>query len=90
MAQLVLYKPAVHNNLAAPVFVYQGAIAVLGAWVAPLLSEQVVTEMSAVGGLLILGIGINMLLEKEIKVANLLPAIFIPFIYFPIYHLIAG
>ena len=72
---------------AVPVFVYQGAIALLGTAVAPLLSDVVVTEMSAVGGLLIMAIGINMLLEKDIKVANLLPAILIPFLYYPIAQL---
>ncbi|MCI5957662.1 MAG: DUF554 domain-containing protein [Clostridiales bacterium] len=72
---------------AVPVVVYQGAIALLGGAIAPLLSDAVVTEMSAVGGLLIMGIGINMLLDKDIKVANLLPAILIPFLYFPIYQI---
>ncbi len=69
---------------ALPVLVYQGAISLLGTLIAPLLSAQVVQEMSAVGGLLILGIGVNMLLQKDIKVANLLPAIFVPFLYFPV------
>ena len=72
---------------AVPVLVYQGAIALLGSAITPLLSDAVVTEMSAVGGLLIMGIGINMLLDKDIKVANLLPAILIPFLYFPIYQI---
>ncbi|MDD3337136.1 MAG: DUF554 domain-containing protein [Eubacteriales bacterium] len=75
---------------AVPVLIYQGMIAILGTAIAPLLSDAVITEMSAVGGLLIMGIGINMLLEKDIKVANLLPAIFVPFLYFPLYQLIAG
>ncbi len=69
---------------ALPVLVYQGAISLLGNLIAPLLSQQVVLEMSAVGGLLIVGIGVNMLLQKDIKVANLLPAIFVPFVYFPL------
>ena len=69
---------------ALPVLVYQGAIALLGNVIAPLLSDVVVQEMSAVGGLLIIGIGLNMLLKSEIKVADLLPAIFIPFLYYPI------
>ena len=73
---------------AVPVLIYQGAIALLGNAVAPLLSDAVITEMSAVGGLLIMGIGVNMLLEKDIKVANLLPAIVVPFLYFPLYNLI--
>ena len=72
---------------ALPVLIYQGTIALLGTAIAPLLSDVVVTEMSAVGGLLIMGIGVNMLLDSEIKVANLLPAIIIPFIYYPIAQL---
>ena len=72
---------------AVPVLLYQGAIALLGTAIAPLLSDIVVNEMSAVGGLLIMSIGINMALDKDIKVANLLPAIFIPFLYYPIAQL---
>ena len=67
--------------------VYQGAIALLGNAIAPLLSDAVITEMSVVGGLLIMAIGINMALDKDIKVANLLPAILIPFLYYPIAQL---
>lgn len=73
---------------ALPVLVYQGAIALLGSAVAPLLSDPVVGEMSAVGGLLIVGIGLNMLLDKDIKVANLLPAILVPFLYYPLCQLL--
>ena len=72
---------------AVPVLIYQGAIALLGNAIAPLLSDVVITEMSAVGGLLIMAIGINMTLEKDIKVANLLLAILIPFLYYPIAQL---
>ncbi len=73
---------------ALPVLVYQGAIALLGSAVAPLLNDPVVGEMSAVGGLLIVGIGLNMLLDKDIKVANLLPAILVPFLYYPLCQLL--
>ena len=69
---------------ALPVLVYQGGIALLGNLVSPLLGTQVVQEMSAVGGLLIVGVGLNMLLKAEIQVADLLPAIFVPFVYYPI------
>ena len=70
--------------------IYQGAIALLGTVIAPLLSDVLVQEMSAVGGLLIVGIGVNMLLKKDIKVANLLPALLVPFVYYPLYQLIVG
>lgn len=65
------------------VFVYQGAIVLLARWVAPLLesySGDVVAEMSCVGSLLILALGLNMLGLTKIKVSNLLPAMFIPLI----------
>lgn len=69
---------------AIPVLLYQGSIALLGNLVAPLLGTLVIQEMSAVGGLLIVGVGLNMLIKSDIKVADLLPAIFIPFLYSPI------
>ena len=75
---------------AVAVLVYQGAIALLATWVAPLLTEAMIGEMSAVGGLLIVGIGLNMLYDKEhVPVGNMLPAIFMPLIYLPIVGLFA-
>lgn len=61
---------------AIPVFIYQGSITILAGLSKGYLSEAAVLEMSAVGGLLIVGIGINILGIREIKVGSLLPAIF--------------
>lgn len=72
---------------AVAVFVYQGAIALLATWIAPLLTDPIINEMSAVGGLLIIGIGLNMIYDKHISVGNLLPAIFVPMAYIPIMNL---
>ena len=66
---------------ALPVLVYQGTITLLAGFLKPLLVPVVVSQMSATGGLLIVGIGLNMIREKKIKVGNMLPAIFIPLIY---------
>lgn len=75
---------------ALAVLVYQGTIALLATWIAPVLSETMIGEMSAVGGLLIMSIGLNMLYDKEhIPVGNLLPAIFVPLVYLPIAGLFA-
>ncbi len=65
---------------AVAVLIYQGGITLLASSVAPLLTDAVITEMSAVGGILILGLGLNILdVGKErIPVGNMLPAIFIP------------
>ena len=63
---------------AAAVFVYQGAIVLLAQWVAPFLSDTVVAEMTCTGSLLIIALGPNMLGLTKIKVANYLPALFMP------------
>lgn len=61
-----------------PVFVYQGGISLMASVIAPYLSEAVMTEMTATGGILLIGVGINILELKKIKVGNMLPAIFFP------------
>jgi uncharacterized membrane protein YqgA involved in biofilm formation len=63
---------------AFPVFIYQGAITLLAAFLQPYLSAAVVLEMTAVGGILLMGVGSNILEIKKVKVGNLIPAIFIP------------
>ncbi len=75
---------------ALAVLVYQGAIALLAMWIEPLLTTTIITEMSAVGGLLIMGIGLNMVYDKHhIPVGNMLPAIFLPMAYIPLMALFA-
>lgn len=67
---------------AVAVGVYQGSITLLAIFVAPYLNDAVITQMSLIGSILIMGIGLNMLQIAKIKVGNLLPAIFIPVIYY--------
>lgn len=57
------------------VLLYQGTITLLASSLSNIIAQGMITEMSAVGGLLILGISLLMLEIKTIKVANLLPAI---------------
>jgi hypothetical protein len=64
---------------AAPVFLYQGGIALSASLVKGLLTPEVIAQISAVGGLLIVGMGFNMMgTAKKIKVADMLPAVFVP------------
>ena len=63
------------------VFLYQGTITLLASGLKGFLIESVITDMSAIGGLLIIGISFNMLGMSKIKVANFLPAMFIPPVY---------
>lgn len=62
------------------VFIYQGSISLLAGYLSIVLTDGVISNMSAVGSLLIVGLGFNMLGVTKIKVANLLPAIFLPII----------
>ncbi|MBN2618216.1 MAG: DUF554 domain-containing protein [Spirochaetales bacterium] len=68
------------------VLIYQGAITMLAIFIEPILSEDIIREISIIGGILIFSLGLNMLDIKKIKSANLLPAIIIP----PIYYLVLG
>ena len=63
------------------VLVYQGIITLAASLLQNILTTAIVNEMSAVGSLLILGLGLNMLGITKIRIANMLPAIFIPIIY---------
>lgn len=63
------------------VFLYQGFITVAASFVKPFLVEMVVNEMTAIGGLLIMGISLNILEVKRIHVGNMLPAVFMPVFY---------
>jgi len=62
---------------ALSVLVYQGAITLGAQWISVLISEAMITEMSAVGGILVVAIGLNILEMKKIRVGNLLPSILI-------------
>jgi uncharacterized protein len=64
------------------VFLYQGIITLTSSLMKPFLIPPVINQMSGVGGLLIMAIGFNLLEIKIIKVGNMLPAIFIPLIYY--------
>ncbi len=57
------------------VFIYQGVLTLLGAQLSFLLQPSILDEMSATGGLMIVGIGFYLLGIKRIKVANFLPAL---------------
>lgn len=62
--------------------VYQGGISLLAAQLSAIVTAPMMNEMTATGGVLLLGLGISNLLEiKKIRVGNFLPAlIFAPLI----------
>ena len=66
---------------ALAVLIYQGTITLSAAYLKPFLTPTVIEQMTAVGGLLILAIGFNILGFKRLRIGNMLPAIAIPLIY---------
>jgi uncharacterized membrane protein YqgA involved in biofilm formation len=74
---------------ALPLLIYQGLMSIGASLVSGWLTVAIIREMSATGGILIAIIGFNMMGIKEIKVANMIPAIFIPWIYFAVMGLLA-
>ena len=74
---------------AAAVFIYQGAIIVFAGTLEPILTIQVIREISIIGGILIFAIGLNMLEIIKVRTVNLLPAVLVPILYyfivFPLY-----
>jgi uncharacterized membrane protein YqgA involved in biofilm formation len=67
---------------AVSVFVYQGIITLAASSLQGILVGSVISNMTAAGGLMIVAIALNMLGITKIKVANLLPGIFIPILYY--------
>lgn len=72
-----------------PLGIYQGAITISAKYIEPFLNDQLISNISFIGSVLIFGIGINMLFGKKIKCGNLLPAVLIPIIYEVILNLIS-
>ena len=62
---------------AIPVGVWQGAITLLATFIAPIMTDQALGNLSMVGNILIFCVGINIIIDGRgrIKVANLMPAI---------------
>ncbi|MCB1216488.1 DUF554 domain-containing protein [bacterium] len=76
IALAATYGPGVLFSV-IPLLVYQIGLTLLAGALSPHLSEVLISQMSAVGGVLILGIGINVLELRSIRVTNFLPALFI-------------
>lgn len=60
---------------AIPVAVVQGGITLFSGVIAPLLTDTALNNLSLVGSSLIFCVGINLIWQDKLKVANMLPAI---------------
>ena len=71
------------------VTLYQGLITLCASLLSPFLTGEVIAQMSFVGSILIMGIGLNFLYQPKLKLANMLPAMFLPLIWY-IIRIFAG
>lgn len=60
---------------AVPVFLFQGSITLLARLIEPLMTAQALANLSFIGSALIFCVGVNIIWDKKIRVANMLPAI---------------
>jgi len=60
-----------------PLLIYQGGLTLLAAYFGDYFSQTIINELTAVGGLILIGLGINILEIKQLKILNLLPALII-------------
>lgn len=68
-----------------PLLVYQGGLILFAQLLAPLLSDAVILEMTTVGSVLLIGMGLNMLNLTDFKMMNFVPGIFIPILLVPFF-----
>jgi uncharacterized membrane protein YqgA involved in biofilm formation len=70
-----------------PTLLYQGGITLIALLLSAFIPEAAISYMSATGGLIIVLIGTNFLGATNVKTANMIPAVFMPFILTPIINL---
>lgn len=68
-----------------PLFLYQGGLTLSASFLAPLLEGSPQVEMTAVGGILMIGLGLNMLNLTQLRLINILPAL----VFAPVYASLA-
>lgn len=60
-----------------PLFIFQGGITLLVYMLGDFIAAEIITELTAVGGILLVGLGINILEIKKIRIMNMLPSLII-------------
>ncbi|MCD7867703.1 MAG: DUF554 domain-containing protein [Clostridiales bacterium] len=66
---------------AIPVGILQGTITLFANALAPLLTDQIIGDLTLVGNMLIFCVGVNLISEKKFRVANMLPALIFVVVY---------
>lgn len=66
---------------AIPVGIFQGTITILASFLAPYITDAAMNDMSLVGSVLIFLVGVNLIWDKKIRVANMLPSLIIAVVW---------
>lgn len=69
-----------------PLLIFQGGITLLAIHMGSIFNPQIINELSATGGVLLIGLGLNMLNVTKIKILDILPALFFSGIFAYIYY----
>ena len=62
---------------ALPVLLYQGGLTLLASKLQTFFTPAIIKELTSVGGMIVMGIGVNILGLQKVKVANFIPALLI-------------
>lgn len=62
---------------AIPLFLFQGSITLLARLFGEFLSPEIIQVLSSTGGILLIGLGINILEIKKLRILNMLPALIV-------------
>jgi len=60
-----------------PLLIFQGGITLLAYWLGDFIGVEIINELTAVGGILLVGLGINILEIKQIRIMNMLPSLIV-------------
>jgi len=62
---------------AIPLFIFQGSITLLAMWASSFFTPEIINGITSVGGIMLIGLGINLLNIKKLRIMNMLPALVI-------------
>jgi uncharacterized membrane protein YqgA involved in biofilm formation len=62
---------------ALPLFVFQAALTLLAKYAATFFTEEIIVGLTSTGGIMLIGLGINILGIKKLRVMNMLPSLVI-------------
>jgi uncharacterized membrane protein YqgA involved in biofilm formation len=65
---------------AVPLLIFQGGITLLAMWLGSFMQRTIIDEVSAVGGAMLIALGLHIMEVKELKVVNMLPALVVAYL----------